>query len=723
MKSDKCRVSFQTGLIVSLILCLSVPAGSTQTEVWTVTSFEDFRRGELELVSLTEQGEMLVAPETTQFLALKNQTLLVWALVRDSKGNWYAGTGNEGKIFKIMPNGEVSVFFDSPEISILSLAVDATDNVYAGSAPDGLIYKITPEGGQTTFFTTNEHYVWSLVFDAKQTLYAGTGADGKIFQITPDGAGSVLYDSPQAHVMSVVYDAGDWLYAGTEGKGITYKVGLDGKAFALYDAEEEEIRALTRDRQGNLYIAAISSEFYTKAQPAAPIEQQEPRPKEKVTKKSSIYRISPAGTVQKILELPETLVYAMITDAQDHLLAGTDEKGGLYRIFPESRTYQHVLTVEAGNILTLAHAPDGQVYVGTGDKGAVYQLASKLAAKGTYLSPVQDVKTTVTWGKIFWRGTPNRITIQTRTGNTAVPDDTWSPWSEEFRAQEGAAIPNPAARFIQWQAILTPTPDSQSSPVLEEVSVTYVPHNLPPEIQQITIISPSQNEQQKQGTSNASATVRKPEPQKPKTPAPPTPEPGQITIAWEAADPNNESLEYTLALRGAEEQQWRTVKEELETPFYVVDTTMLADGGYYAKVTASDLPDNPPDRILTTEKTSERFEIDNTAPEISIALNQRQENDHRVQLTVIAQDAFSRLQYAEYALDGKNWTLIFPDDTVTDSREEKYTLTFTDVTPEEHLLVFRAADAHDNTGVGKFVFSSSLPTPVPTPTTKPEQKK
>jgi sugar lactone lactonase YvrE len=708
MKLGRKTVFWSGWIVFGIILFSSIPASSTQTELWETSSFDEFRRGELENVSLTATGEVMLAPQSEQVLTLEDQDLFVWALARDSKGNLYAGTGDQGKIFKIAPDGEESLFFDSPEIGIMSLAVDAADNVYAGSAPDGLIYKITPEGSQTTLFSTGEHYVWALAFDSNNVLYAGTGESGKIFKILPDGSGTELYDSPQSHIMSLLYDAQGWLYAGTEGEGITYKIGLDGSVFSLYSTEEEEVHSLTLDSQGNLYIAAISNKFYPKA-PAAPesTEQQQPRPKDKRLKKSSIYQISPAGTVRKILELPETLIYAMIADENDQLLLGTDEKGMLYRVFLNGK-YHQVITIETGNILSLLRDPSGQLYVGTGDAGAVYRLSVKGADQGTYLSSIHDVKTTATWGKIFWRGTTNQIALLTRTGNTSVPDDTWSPWSEELQNMGGDVVPNPPARFIQWKAVLTP--QEEQNPVLEEVSVAYLPNNLPPEIQQVSIYHAVQNEQPNNNSSGNSLPSpsrksqtdnRKPE----ATPKPPKyVPPGYIAVVWGAEDPNHEGLVYTVALRGENEANWKVLEEELETTTYVLDTVMFPDGEYYVKVTAADTPNNPPDRALKAEKVSERFEIDNTAPEISIALNQKQ-GQTVVLITVIAQDEFSRLQHAEYSLDAGEWTAIFPDDEVTDSRDEKYSIPLPDLTPDQHVLTFKAIDAHNNVGVAKFVFS------------------
>ena len=700
-------------LIVLFMVLHSYPAESTQTEIWTTSTFEDFQRGEAEHILLTKTGEMTLAPQLTEMFTLNDNDTLVWAMVVDSKGNLYAGTGEQGRIFKFSPEGEVSLFFDSPEIGILSLAVDAEDNIYAGSAPDGFIYKIAPDGTQTTFFMTEEHYVWSLVFGANNILYAGTGESGKIYKIMPDGTGSVLYDSPQSHIMALLYDPQGCLYAGTEGQGITYNVAQDGSAFALYQAKEEEIHSLALDSKGNLYIAAISNKVYPKP-PAVVQAEQQPKPKGKILKKSVIYQISPQGTVSEILNLPETLVYAMIVDQDDNLLVGTDDNGKLYRVMPTGE-YHQILNVQAGNILALVRNAGDHLYAGTGDAGAVYRIDPQHVTQGQYLSAIHDATTTATWGKIFWRGTNQHLSLFTRTGNTKTPDDTWSPWSGDLQNKEGETIPNPSARFIQWKAVLA-SQEQQQSPMLEEVSVAYLPHNLAPKVEQVLIYYAAQQalEDQKNSSSrefvsqtNSSRSSQEEVRNQKNGPKPPKYIPsGYIAIVWSAKDPNTEDLLYSIALSGGQDTPWKILEEEFESPRYMLDTTTLPDGSYYVKVTATDKANNPPDKALTGEKVSERFDIDNTAPQISIALNQKQSNNGE-QVIVIAHDDFSRLNDAQYAIDAGEWTAIFPDDQVSDSRDEKYTVILSDLAPGPHVLTFKATDLFGNVGAGRIQFSTS----------------
>ncbi len=696
--------------LVLIIMTFVSQAESTQTEIWKTSTFEEFQHGEATQVTLTQTGEITLAPHVQEILALQGDDLLVWSLVQDSNGNLYAGTGEQGKIFKISSNGDVSLFFDSPEVGIISLAVDDQDNVYAGSTPDGLIYKITPEGGQTTFFMTEEHYVWALEFGPDNVLYAGTGESGKIFKILPDGAGTLLYDSPQTHIMSLLLAPQGWLYAGTEGKGITYKVDLDGKAFVLQQAQEEESHALALDSQGNLYVAAISNKIFPEQNAPAHNEQQ-PAQQEQGLKKSTIYKISPQGALSTFLELPEILIYAMEIDSQDHLLIGTDQEGMLYRVLPNGE-YHQILKVEANNIVALDRTANGRMYVGTGDPGSVSRVEPQLSEQGEYLSIVHDAKTTSTWGKIFWRATSQQLSLFTRTGNTSKPDDTWSSWSEDLQNKEGTDIPNPPARFIQWKAEFAP--DETQGPILEEVSIAYLPDNLAPEIKQIHIFhggEPRQEEPvmpvRRKTSGNSAPSLTPPgNPRNPKNePKPPQfIPPGHIAIIWEAQDPNSEELLYAVSLQGAQEPLWNILEEDQDAPAYLLDTTTLPDGDYYIKITATDKSNNPSSNALQTEKISERFEVDNTAPLVSIALNQKQDNDI-VLVTVIARDEFSRLQTAEYSVDAGDWMAIFPEDHVTDSREEKYSINLPDLTPGAHVLVFKATDTFENVGVGKILFS------------------
>ncbi len=711
------RTMKKWGHVISITLACcagwGTPGECAQTEFWTLSAAQEFERGEAEQVAIISTGELTLPLKSDAALALKDQDIQVWAMAEDAQGNLYAGTGEQGKIFKITSDGETSMFFDSPEVSILSLAFDAQGNLYAGSAPDGLIYKIAPDGSSQTFYMTGEAYVWSLAFGADGTLYAGTGGAGKIFKILPDGTGSVFYDSPQTNVMSLLFSPKGELHAATEGRGMVYRFDAEGHAFGLFHAKEEEIHTMTFDAEGHLYIAALSSVVTPKASAENPPEAQ-PTLQPKTPKRSVVYRIDPAGVLKKMAELDDLLIYSMFVDDQQRLLIGTDQKGALYRILPDG-AFQQVIQVKAQQIMSVYRASSGTVYMGTGNPGGVHRLAPDSVERAEYLSPVHDAGTTATWGKIFWRGTVGSIAIATRTGNTALPDDTWSQWSPELTNQTGEAISNPSARFIQWKAVLMP--QAEIAPILEDVSVAYLPLNLPPEFNAVrTFYATPSEDAAANGNGRASKNkIASPRPVKPEgdmpgdsgLTAPESVPAGRIAILWAASDPNNDALIYTVSLRALGDPAWKEVETDLTEAKYLLDATTLPDGEYEIKITASDEAQNPSPQALQADKISPRFTVDNTAPTIALTVEMSPESGKRV-IKAVVQDGVSRIKQAEYALDTEEWTPIFPADMVSDSQEETFVIELPELATGAHVLTIKATDQLENTGVGKIQFTYPL---------------
>jgi len=192
-------------LIAVFGVLYSFPAGAVTTSIWRETEQAQFNQGELKNVSTTGKGELILGPSVEQ--VYNSAQLYIWSLIVSAKGIIYAGTGNNGAIYKI-EKGQGSLLYDSPEISIHSLALDRKGNLYAGSSPRGIIYKIQPRTGEAKVFAElGEEYIWALAFDSQGNLYAGTGRRGRIYKISPDGKVKLLFDSPEAHILSLIVDS------------------------------------------------------------------------------------------------------------------------------------------------------------------------------------------------------------------------------------------------------------------------------------------------------------------------------------------------------------------------------------------------------------------------------------------------------------------------------------------------------------------------------------
>ncbi|MFH1712097.1 MAG: hypothetical protein ABH846_02575 [Patescibacteria group bacterium] len=64
------------------------------------------------------------------------------------------------------------------------------------------------------------------------------------------------------------------------------------------------------------------------------------------------------------------------------------------------------------------------------------------------------------------------ITIAVRTGNTAIPDASWSTFSSEFTDPFGTNISAQTGQYCQYRLTLT-TSDNGVTPVLDDVTITY----------------------------------------------------------------------------------------------------------------------------------------------------------------------------------------------------------------------------------------------------------
>jgi flavin-binding protein dodecin len=149
------------------------------------------------------------------------------------------------------------------------------------------------------------------------------------------------------------------------------------------------------------------------------------------------------------------------------------------------------------------------------------------------------------------------------------------------------------------------------------------------------------------------------------------------------------------------------LKDNLEQKFYSWDTTTLPDGAYYLKIVATDAPSNPPAVARKTERESERFEVDNTPPVIEGLqvgpASGKMIGGHPASFT--ARDASMAIERAQYSLDGGEWILLAPDETVSDALVEHYNIGLPSVPPGEHTIAVRAYDRFENVGSAKTTFT------------------
>ncbi len=725
------------------LLLLVSRADGTTTNVWTQSTESEFDKGITQNVSIHSTGEIRLSPKTEAVTGIKSA--FVWAMASDVQEQVFVGSGDPGTVYCIKNGSEAVELFKSPELYIQSIVCDKHGNLYAGTSPKGIIYKINNRGEASVFCRLPAAYVWDMAVDNDSNLFAATGNEGILFKISPDGVPSVFFDSPETNLLDILLDQYNNVYAGTEPNGLVYKITPAGETQVLYDASEGEIHSLAMDSSDNIYAGTASgAQVFVPAAPAAPVftqtgvvtpfskeerawnlnlpeelpmaqpasmAQQRPPSREtevppKITgipmAPNYVYKITKEGLVRKIFETGQALILGISLDTQDNLYVVTGNKSGVYKVCKDE-TSSRMVDVEEVQALCCLNTNNSELYVGTGNMGRVYKIWPSFVTEGAFISSVLDTTTISDWGCIYWEAAQpegTKVTLATRSGNCEKPDLTWDSWSTPYLSS-GERIISAPARFIQYKAALQ-TVNTDTTPAINMVSLSYLPKNQPPKIVNFTVEKESSSASQKPPEAKTDGKAET----KPQTPAVQKPhhQIAQKNIQWDTEDPNNDSLQLTIYFKGEDEKAWKVIdKNTQKKGSYAWDTLRLPDGKYQVKLVASDEPDNPPETALSAENTIQPIVIDNSRPMIK-SLNTAMGADGRHVISGTIKDEYSNIIKVQYTIDGHEWTSAYPVDGVFDSQEESFQITTKHLTPGDYTLIVNAFDSEGNIGVEKAMF-------------------
>ena len=703
------------------------------TRTWEQSKYEDFLKGTAHGVAISSGGTLELAPGFK--LTASTPSSAVWAVVTGASGELYAATGAPARVYRIASGAQPVPIFQPQELQVQSLVMSKNGVLYAATNPDGKVYKlergaagVSPAESRgsksvpdtnwksSVFFDPQTKYIWAVALDDSGNFYVATGDHGEIFRVTPDGQHSVFFKSDEPHIRVLAFDAQGNLIAGSDGSGLIYRITPKGEGFVLYSAPKREITSLALDDSGNLYFSAAGEKRGGTAAPSAPLAipvanptpppagappaNPAPEPAVQVNTSSAgvsggseVYRIAPDGSPSRLWTSRDDLVYSLAFTKDKHLLAGTGNQGQVFAITGRG-VYTELAKAEANQVTAFAPA-NGGLYAATSNLGKIFLLSSAPEADGSYESDVFDAKIFSKWGRAEFRGKGN-VELFTRSGNVDNPDRNWSIW-KKIDLQKDAEITAPPARFIQWKAVLHP---GMTAPTVESVTLNYLSKNVAPEFEDVTVAPATRYQSQ---------------------PRPPNLEPGQrfdpqanptrdrqsVGVKWTVHDDNDDQLVYSLYYRGDGQTRWLLLKDGLQEKFYSFDASLLPDGGYTVKVVASDAPSHSPGEALSSEKESDRFEVDTTPPLIQ-DLKASVESG-RVHVQFRTADNFSVIKRAEYSIDAGDWHFIEPTGQLSDAKSESYELSIPlsgEAVAQEHVVVVRAFDRYDNMNSAKTVVSA-----------------
>ncbi len=718
-----------------LLSCLTSAALAVKTQYFTQTTSEDFAKGTTDGVVVSNHGQVKLSRQVESLLPADQQFDAIPAIAQAKDGAIVFGTFPDSKVMRLK-DGKLQTLATFDSRTITAIAVDAKGRVLvalAGTQAEVVALGELKEKPTTLFKQEGVDYVWSIV-PADDHLLLGTGPDARIFSAA-DGKVTEIAKLSGHNVLSLLPMPDGTIYAGTDDTGFVYKIDArTHKPFVLFDAGESEISALALDAQGNLLAAtsetreraelpvtpekpaggkpekAASPAAIDSKPPAAPKPPEDapgnPIPKEspaipEVTGAKSadaepatepakpnasagptlananagsadaaaggnaVYRIDKNGFVTELFR-GKTIIYTMAVAGQS-ILIGTGDSGEIYELHPDTEEASVIARADAEQVTAIVPSADGTLLCATSNSGGVLRLSGGFASQGSYLSDVLDATVPCTFGTLQLRGSlPEKtsLTVQTRSGNVADPEKGgWSDWSAGVPAKEFTPIVTPVGRYAQYKVTLATT-DATKTPAVDEVMVAYQKPNIAPRIASITVV-----------------------------PAGDPQNPGNLTVTWDASDPNEDDLRYTLYARQPDRGGWVALAENIAENSYTWSGKHTADGQYELKVVATDARSNPAGQGKEVARVSDGLLIDNTPP----AIGDVKLEGTTVTLRVV--DRAGTVASVEYAVDSTtHWQKSLPDDTMADSPEERYTLALMGLAKGQHTLTVRATDDRGNAG-------------------------
>ena len=705
---------------------------------WLISNQAELLKGEVERLSIDDAGRVVLAPSVRPIF--ESTAPFIWCLAAGADGAVYAGGGNDGQVWRVDTDGKTTEFFRAKEMEIHALAAAPDGALYAASSPDGKVYRLDAQGHASVAFDPGDKYIWSLAIDREGRLYVGTGDKGIVYRVSRGGTGEVFYRTNARNVTSMAFDRDGQLLVATDSPGRVLRIDTAGKAFALVDSPFREMRAIRVAADGTIFAAAVNGKSApgdggTPA-PAAPEPPKSstpgvtaeimsvtvidvsgsassqasapPRAAERAGSKGAVYRIETDGTSDIVWESKDDVPFDLAVDA-DGLTIGTGNGGKLFRV-AGSPAHTSLVTRVGGQQIT-ALLPVRRVrYLATSNPGRIVIAGDARSADGSYVSDVRDAGMTATWGTITWRAfekNGSRVQVMTRSGNTSAPDDTWSAWSPAYSHADGDAIISPAARYLQWKAVLAGAPADADGPALMGVRVGYQQRNARPSVTSITVLPPGTvfqrpfptGEPEIAGLAETAADARLPLFSLPQSAAQAGGATGRRlyqkglqSFTWKADDDNDDRLSCDVYYRAVDSREWRVLRRGLTDGLLTWDTTSVPDGTYVIKVVASDAPANPPAQALSGELESDAFDVDNTPPALSVVSVTM--NGTNATVLVEARDSHSAIGAVEYSVDAARWQPLFPVDGIADRMVERYAITVSAAMVDR--VMVRAADVLNN---------------------------
>ncbi len=673
-----------------VILVINMHAAfASRPKIFKTSGFENFKKGEFKGIRINDQGVVSLGYSKQEKIQLKEPFVLTFAPFKEGI---LVGTGNEGKLLILKEGKKTDTLLQLSESQIFTLKVQKNNTVLAGTSPWGKVYKIV-DGKVVEEWSLKEAYIWDIeIF--KDKIYVATGIEGKLYQLQEGGKSKVIWQSSDFHIRSLSSNDKK-LIIGTAGNGQIVSLTSDGKIEILYNSELTEVVDLEITKEGKIFAALVSSQDSRISFSPPQKEKKDDTKDEKDSTDSEFYSTiigsRPPGfkgvdselielndKVPKVIKRFKNETIHDIHLINNSLWIATGANGNLYRW--DGKNLSLEARFKEQHLVKVNGSEDKIIVLTTSSSGLFYL---EKAESGEYISPVYDAKLPSRFGTVWYEGSGEQhITLEIRSGMSSKPDSSWSKWYKVSNYPYSQKVPE--GRYVQWKAIIK-SPYSY----INEVNLSYIQENLPPEIEKIEVLEPGKVYISYNFSPSSSYETYSPSKESIFTTIKDSKESSQgrwrtawkkgfRTIKWKVKDPNGDEVK--AAIKVKVKDRWITVAEEIEKNFYSFDLSVLPDGKYPVKVIFSDAGEKQFSEPKETEYTTIPITVDNSPPIINILGRE-----------VHVEDAISPLKYVYISYNGGEWQPMVPKDGLLDEKQEQFK-----IDKNFDFAIVKAVDDFDN---------------------------
>jgi hypothetical protein len=598
-------------------------------------------------------------------------------------GSVLVGTGpaTGGKVVRVAGD-QASLFADTKESAVSGLAVDRGGVVYAATT-SARIYRVSQGAAQIYATLPGVDSVLSLAVDKLGALYAGTGADGAVVRIAPGGASSVYFKTDEPFVVSLAMSDDGVLYAGTSGKGLIYRITGPGRGTVLFDPPGEDVRALSVGPGQVVYAIANEEPGASQTEehesssshrglggrsvagPTAPVRSK--------PGKGSLWRFDAEGRPERMMHHDEFHYASLGLDTRGAPFVGTGAQGRVYTV-DNAHVVSLVADTSERQITAVGLLGKTPFALGS-DPATFHRILSNGGPEAVWTSKPLDAGLRARFGHLRWRAT-GTVEVSTRSGDTPVPDTTWSVWTAP--APQGAISGSPPARFVQIRARLR-----DAAATIADPELAFATENLRAVVTEITARDRPPAHESKDALPASGGEVPKHE--------------SVMHVGWKVDNPDSDELHYRVHFRREGGARWidaLPADETLTKAEIEWDTTALPEGKYRLRVEASDDLANPPGDVTRHALESAPVLVDNTPPTFrALTMTGR-----RLRAEVV--DGLGPIARVDVAIDGRTlWRPLAPLDGIFDTADEAVDADITALLggdPGPHVVTVRAFDAAGN---------------------------